>query len=246
MHRLKIAILLLFFLTIAMNMPTMADSVGVRRGDFAEYEFSYTGEGPLGAPKPISWLKLEFLEVGYYGESTAYIRVTLKFADDDEPTLLTASVELFEVNWMHAGFVIPADSEIGDAVVVEGIWNGRDPPVQAEIEGEETRACLDVNRTAVYANYSISDESHIETTSNKVYWDKQTGVLVEGLYHTLGNESIRTTLVVLTECSQRLWPHDMHFFGLERWQLVAIIVSLGGTSSTAIVLVLYRRKRRIE
>ena len=239
---LKMAVFVLLSLVSAMNVPAMADSVGVKRGDFAKYEFAYIGERPSGAPQPIDWLKLEFLEVGYYGETSARVRVTLKFVNGDESTPLTAGVELFEGNWMHIGFIIPANSKIGDTVAVEGIWNGRYPSVQAEITGEEIRTSLGVNRTVVYANYSVNGNSHIETIANKVYWDKQTGVLVEGAYHTQGDESSWTALVEITECAQRMWPHDFYSLGLEQWQLVIIIVSFGGAATTAIALILYRRK----
>jgi len=239
---LKMAIFVLLSLAFVMNVPAMADSVGVKRGDFAKYEFAYTGEPPSGAPQPIDWLKLEFLEVGYHRETSARVRVTLKFADGDESTPLTSGVELFESNWMHTGFVIPANSKIGDTVAVEGIWNGHDPSVQAEITGEETTTSLGVNRTVVYANYSVNGNSHIETIANKVYWDKQTGVLVEGAYHTQGDERSWTAFVEPTECAQRMWPHDFYSLGLERWQLVIIVVSFGGAATTAIALILYRRK----
>ena len=232
----------LLSLVSVMNVPALADSVGVKRGDFAKYEFAYIGERPSGAPQPIDWLKLEFLEVGYHGETSARVRVILKFADGFESTPLTPGVELFEANWMHTGFVIPSNSKIGDTVAVEGIWNGHDPSVQAEITGEETRTSLGVNRTVVYANYSVNGNSQIETISNKVYWDKQTGVLVEGSYHTQGDESSWTVLVELTDCAQRMWVHDLHFLGLARWQLVTIIVTFGGAATTAIALILYRRK----
>lgn len=239
---LKLAIFVLLSLAFVMNVPAMADSVGLKRGDFAKYEFAYMGEPPLGAPQPIDWLKLEFLEFGYHGETSARVRVTLKFADGEESTPLTSSVELFESNWMHTGFVIPSDSKIGDTVAVEGIWNGHDPSVKAEITGEEIRTSLGVNRTVVYANYSVNGNSHIETIANKVYWDKQTGVLVEGSYHNHGDESSWTVLVELTDCAQRIWPHDFYSLGLEQWQLVIIIVSFGGAATTAIALILYRRK----
>jgi hypothetical protein len=239
---LKMAVFVLLSLVSAMNVPAMADSVGVKRGDFAKYEFAYLGEPPLGAPQPIDWLKLEFLEIDYHRETSARVRVTLKFADGDESTPLTSGVELFESNWMHTGFVIPANSKIGDTVAVEGIWNGRDPSVQAEITGEETRTSLGVNRTVVYANYSVNGNSHIETISNKVYWDKQTGVLVEGSYLRHGDESSWTVIVELTDCAQRMWPHDFLSLELERWQLVTIIVFFGGAATTAIALILYRRK----
>ncbi len=239
---LKLAIFVLLSLAFVMNVPAMADSVGVKRGDFAKYEFAYIGEPPLGAPRPIEWLKLEFLEVGYHRETSARVRVTLKFVDGDESTPLTSGVELFESNWMHTGFVIPLDSKIGDRVAVEGIWNGHDPSVQAEITGEETRISLGVNRTVVYANYSVNGNSQIETISSKVYWDKQTGVLVEGSYHNHFDESSWIVLLELTDCTQRMWVHDLHFLGLERWQLVTIMVSFGGAATTVIAVILYRRK----
>ena len=239
---LKVAVFVLLSLAFVMNVPAMATSVGVKRGDFAKYEFTYLGEPPLGAPQPIDWLKLEFLEIGYHRETSARVRVTLKFADGFESTPLTSGVELFESNWMHTGFVIPSSSKIGDTVAVEGIWNGRDPSVQAEITGEEIRTYLGVNRTVVYANYSVNGNSHIETIASKVYWDKQTGVLVEGAYHTQGDESSWTALVEITECAQRMWPHDFLSMELERWQLVTIIVSFGGAATTATALILYRRK----
>jgi len=178
---LKMAIFVLLSLAFGMNVPAIADSVGVKRGDFATYEFAYMGEPPFGAPRPIDLLKLEFLEVGYgiRSKTWALVRVTLKFVDGYESTPLTSGVELFEANWMHTGFVIPANSKIGDRVVAEGIWNGHDPFVQAEITGEETRTSLGVNRTVVYANYSVNGNSQIETIANTVYWDKQTGVLVD-------------------------------------------------------------------
>ena len=149
-----------------MPEPPPPPEVGVKAGDWIKSEYKISG-WPDDQPYP-EWLKLEFLSVE--GTSTS-VRATMRMSDGTEETD-TVPVEVgggAEASGL-SGFIIPANSEVGDSIVMGGFGITF---ADALIEGETTGAYARADRTVVYAGVS---QHGVELT---YYWDKQTGVMVE-------------------------------------------------------------------
>lgn len=166
-----VTVILMFCFVLAANTSVKADSVvGVENGDWVKYAITRVGGETVGP----DWLKYEFLNVEGV---TATIRFTAGFIGHPEQRITYTVDDLFSEDWDDTWVVIPPDSKIGD-----GVWYL--PDTVAVIEGEETRTYLGANRTVVYANVEVEGGVGIAPSSDKVYWDKQTGVFVGELSHS--------------------------------------------------------------
>jgi len=132
---------------------------GVKAGDWIKLEYTITG-WPAGESYP-EWLKLEFVSVE---NTTVTSLMTMHMSDGTEESDIEP-IDLGE----GSEFVISANLTTGDSVYVAGYGD-------VAIEGKTTRTYVGANRTVVYASFSWS-WYEIEAT---YYWDKLTGVLVEG------------------------------------------------------------------
>jgi parallel beta-helix repeat protein len=139
--------------------------VGVKVGDWIKIDYTITG-WLAGTPYPL-WLKVGFLSVE---ETTATVQVTMRMSNGTEqsetvPVDVVSGGQAFGLS----GFVIPANSTIGDSINFGGFGFTS----TSTIEGETTRTYAGASRTVVYASIS---QLGIQLT---YYWDKQTGVMVE-------------------------------------------------------------------
>jgi len=171
-----------------MPEPPPPPEVVVKAGDWIQVEYDITG-WPPGEPHP-EWLKLEFLSV----EGTSVtVLATMRMSDGTEESD-TVPVEVG--GWAEAsgltGFIIPANSEVGDSIVMGGF---EITFADALLEGETTGAYAGADRRVVYAGVSMYG------VALTYYWDKQTGVLVE----TTTVYSGITMTATATETN--LWEH---------------------------------------
>jgi hypothetical protein len=130
-------------------------SVGVKQGDWIEYQVAYTGTPPES--HAISWARMEI--VGVQG-AVIDLNVTTRFSNG---TLLNEAVTLnLEIGQLGDEFIIPANLNRGDTFFDEHFGN-------ITISGVEQRTYVDATRFVVYAS----------TPTTKFYWDRSTGVFVE-------------------------------------------------------------------
>lgn len=132
-------------------------SVGVQKGNWIEYQVTFTGSPP--ADHEVIWARMEVATVQ---GTTINLNVTTEFANG---TLLNETVTLnLETGQLGDDFIIPANLNIGDAFLDQ--YHGN-----VTISGVEERNYAGVTRTVVYAS----------TAQDTYYWDKATGILVEGI-----------------------------------------------------------------
>jgi hypothetical protein len=130
-------------------------SVGVKQGDWIEYQVTFTGTTPES--HNITWAKMEI--VGVQG-AVINLNVTTKFSNG---TLLNETITLnLETGQLGDEFIIPANLNGGDTFFDKNVGN-------ITISGVEERTCAGARRTVVYAS----------TSQTVFYWDKSTGVFVE-------------------------------------------------------------------
>jgi len=191
--------------------------VDVKAGDWIKYDFTITG-APSGTPLP-TWMKVEFLSVE---GTTATVRVTMHMSDgtDDIETIavdVAAGGETFEG---LSGFVIPANSKVGDSINLTGYRT-------VTIGGETARTYAGASKTVFYASFS---EYGAQFT---YYWDKETGVMVEA-FITSGS---MTGTAKATETN--IWQAGPLGLSIDLILLVLVAVITIGV----IAFVIVRRKR---
>lgn len=203
-----------------MPEPPPPPEVGVKAGDWIKSEYKISG-WPDDQPYP-EWLKLEFLSVE--GTSTS-VRATMRMSDGTEETD-TVPVEVgggAEASGL-SGFIIPANSEVGDSIVmgVFGITFA-----DALIEGETTGTYARADRTVVYAGVS---QYGVELT---YYWDKQTGVMVEA------SSAYGDTVSTARATETNMWEAATKEMPWWPWLIVAVV-------GAAVAGAVYSKKRKIE
>ncbi len=135
-------------------------SVGIKSGDWIEYEFTVKGAPPPSMPQRV---KAECLSVV---GTTVTLSMTMHMGDGTE------HMETMIVNVAsgsgNATFqvLIPANSKAGDTIKVVNYGD-------LTIAGETTGTYAGASRTIVYASLSQGNMQF------NYRWDKQTGVLVE-------------------------------------------------------------------
>jgi hypothetical protein len=151
--------LALFVLITALGLVSIASadlSVGVKAGDWIEYNVTYTGAPVQG--HDIVWARMEITSVA---GTTISVLMTSRFADNStfvgNSTLNLATGDLID------DFIIPADLQAGDTFLDKNLG-----PVT--IERTEQRTYAGAMRSVCFAS----------TSTNTYVWDQATGVSVEG------------------------------------------------------------------
>jgi hypothetical protein len=129
--------------------------VGVKQGDWIEYEVTYTGDVP--EEHDVTWSKIEIISAE--GKKID-IEITSRYSDEIEETE-TATLNL-ETGQIGDIFIIPANLDNGDTFPKQDKGN-------ITIIGVEKRTYAGATRSVVYASTSLT----------MFYWDRSTGFLVE-------------------------------------------------------------------
>jgi hypothetical protein len=186
--------------------------VGVKKGDWIEYQAVFTGTPPAG--HEVTWARTNVVNV--QGKVIS-LNITTEFADG---TLLNETITLnLETGQLGDEFIIPANLNKGDAFLDK--YQG-----SITISAVEERTYAGATRTVVSA----------ATAQSTYYWDKATGVLVEGISkfpdYTIHSIADKTNM----------WQPQI--FGLEPTVFYALLI----LAATAIVAVIaffaVRRKKR--
>ena len=150
------SVLLVLFAFAAPIVASAEISVGVEQGDWIEYQVTYSGTPPEG--HTVKWARIDVGNV--QGRSVSLV-IAAKMTDDswrNETFTLN-----FDAGQLGDKFIIPADLNVGDTVF--DAHQG-----DTTISGMEDRTCAGATRTVLSAT----------TAETTYYWDKVTGVLLEG------------------------------------------------------------------
>ena len=144
-------------LLVGMHFSAVASAeivVGVKQGDWIEYNVTFTGDVPV--QHDVTWCRIEVTAVE---GKNVYVDITSRYADGSNETV-SSTVKL-ETGQIGEAFIIPANSDKGDTF---SSYEGT-----ITISGFEERSCAGATRSVVYAN----------TPETMFYWDMSTGFLVE-------------------------------------------------------------------
>lgn len=132
-------------------------SVGVKEGDWIEYEVNFNGAVP--EEHNVEWARFEVLVVN---GKTIEVNIKSRFATGTQDTV-TSTLNL-ETGQIGDAFIIPANLNSGDTFLEQ--YEGT-----LTISGVEEKIYAGMRRSVVYAI----------TFHTKYYWDRSKGVLVEGI-----------------------------------------------------------------
>jgi thiol:disulfide interchange protein len=199
------------FLLIAAGIVCAAVSVGVQKGNWIEYQVTLTGSPP--ADHEVTWARMEVTAVQ---GKTVSLNVTTQFANG---TLLYESVTLnLETGQLGDDFIIPANLTTDDTFLDQ--YHGN-----ITISGVEERTYASATRTVVYAS----------TAQSIYYWDKATGILVEGT-STFEDYTIHS---VVDETN--MWQPQI--LGLEPIIVYALLITAAAAVIAVAVLFALRRRK---
>ena len=151
---ITIAVLIVFLALTSLGFAQLP--VGVKKGDWIEYNVTYTGSPFAG--HNVNWARMEILDV--QGDNIT-VKITSRYSDDTTENL-TSNLNL-AIGHMIDDFIVPANLKSGDKFYDENYGN-------ITITKAEQHVYAGATRTVIYA-----------TSGNNTYvWDQATGVSVEG------------------------------------------------------------------
>jgi hypothetical protein len=149
-------LILLLLLAAVFSTVVLADAVvGVKQGDWVEYNVSFTGTPP--PEHDVVWARMEV--TGVEGQ-----RVNATFISQlANETMLSVPEDLdFSTGRLIDMFIIPTELNAGDVFYAQGVGN-------ITIDNVSVRGAAGAARTVVNA----------EAEDTQWYWDRATGVVVE-------------------------------------------------------------------
>ena len=212
---------------LAYNEP----SVGVKEGDWIEYNISITG---IGTPPPthdVRWFKIEVLSV----EGTAFsVNLTSRYANG------TVGSAIWKFNFTEGNvggwIIIPSNLDVGDTFYDSSIHNHK--PVNVTIQSQEQKTVLGAIRTVTYGNDSFRHKE----------WDKVTGVFVGSseVYRNVTNRDgwyIEDLTVTIEAIATNMWSPQI--LGLNQtlfYSVVSLSIVVAVLASSTLLLFVRGKK----
>jgi hypothetical protein len=186
--------------------------VGVKKGDWIEYQAVFTGTPPAG--HEVTWARSEVVDVQ---GKVIDLDITTQFSNG---TLLNETITLnLETGQLGDEFIIPANLNKGDTFLDK--YHGN-----ITVSAVEERTYAGATRTVLSA----------ATAESTYYWDKATGVLVEGI-----SEFPDYTIHSIAD-KTNMWQPQI--FGLDPTVFYALLILAATAIVTVIALFAVRRKKR--
>ena len=217
--------------------PTLAydePSVGVKEGDWIEYEISVAGTGAMPPTHDVRWFRIEVLPV----QGAAFsINLTSRYANG------TVGSAIWKFNFTEGNvggwIIIPSNLSPGDTFYDSWTFFDTRKQVNVTIESEEQQTLLGATRTVTYGNDWLRHKE----------WDKATGVFVRTVenYKNVTNRAgwyIENLTLTVTAIATNMWSPQIlgldqtMFYIIVTTVVVAVLIS---ASATAVAL---RKKKR--
>jgi hypothetical protein len=212
--------------TLSYDQP----SVGVKKGDWIEYNISITGTGTPPPTHDVRWMKIEIMQV----QGAAFpVNLTARYANGT----IGSAVWKFNFTEGNVGgwLIIPSNLGPGDTFYDSSIHNRK--PVNVTIQRQEQKIVLGASRTVTCGNDSLRHKE----------WDKATGVFV-GSSETLKNVTnkagwyIEDLTVNIQAIATNMWssqvlPDQSVFYTLVAGSTVLAVLAIPS------IIVIARRKR---
>jgi len=201
----------LFIVFIGVGNVLAEISVGVKKGDWIEYQVAYTGTPTEG--HDVTWARMEIKDV--QGKSVS-VEIIVKYSNGTQEAV-TVTLNL-ETGQLGDDFIIAANLNSGDTFFDKNVGN-------ITISGVEERTYAGASRTVV----------HADTVETTYYWDRATGILVEG--NSQFSEYTMNTIVDKTN----IWQPQL--LGLDPTVFYSLVIGATVLIVVVLALVIARRKK---
>ncbi|PVX24697.1 MAG: hypothetical protein CW716_09565 [Candidatus Bathyarchaeum sp.] len=155
------AVVVCGFLFVSLVCAVYEPSVGVKEGDWIEYDIDISGKGSPPPTHDVRWLKIEIVDVQ---GPTFSANFTVRYANG------TMGSAIWNYNFTEGDVrgwtIIPSNLGPGDSFYDYSMHTGN--PVNVTIESQEEKTVMGASRTVTYG----SDNFRHKT------WDKATGVFL--------------------------------------------------------------------
>lgn len=217
-------------------LPTMAfdeSSVGVKQGDWIEYNISVTGTGAAPPTHDVRWMSMEILPV--HGASFS-VNITSRYANG------TLGSGVWEFNFTEGNvggwIIIPANLGPEQTFYDSSIHNNK--PVNVTIQRQEQKTVLGASRTITFGNDSFRHKE----------WDKTTGVFVGSseCYRNFTTKTgwyIEDLTVTIQATATNMWSPQI--LGLNQtvfYILVLLVMVIVGFFLSSIIVM--RRRKTVK
>lgn len=213
--------------------PTLAydePSVGVKKGDWIEYDISVTGTGTPPPTHDVRWMRIEILPV----QGAAFsVNLSARYANG------TIGSAVWKFNFTEGNLggwlIIPSNLGPGDTFYDSSMHTRK--PVNVTIQSQEQKTVLDTSRTVTYGNDSFRHKE----------WDKATGVFV-GSSEVLKNVTnrdgwyIENLTVTIQAIATNMWSPQILLDQKVFTTLTAIIAVLSFLMLSSVIVVARRKK----
>jgi hypothetical protein len=216
--------------------PALADhepSVGVKAGDWIEYEITVTGTGAMPPTHDVRWFRIEVLPPI---EGAAFsVNLTSRYANGT----LGSAIWKFNFTEGNVGGWIIIPSNLSPEDEFYDSWTFFDTRKQANvtIEDEEQKTLLGATRTVTYGNDWLRHKE----------WDKATGVFVGTVekYKNVTNRMgwyIEDLTLTVTATATNMWSPQI--LGLDQTLFYAIVIAVVAVviAASAIAVVMRNKK----
>jgi hypothetical protein len=213
-RKLGVIMVSLFILIIIAPIAISAEIfVGVKEGDWIEYQVNFAGTPPES--HDVTWARMEIVSVQ---GSSINLNVTTEFSNG---TLLNEMVALnLETGQLGDDFIIPANLNSGNTFFDKRMGN-------ITIDGVEEKTSAGATRTVVYAS----------TPETTFYWDRATGILVAA--NSSFTNEFNYTMNTKTD-KTNMWQAQL--FGLDPTVFYAIVIAAVAILVVIAFFVLRRKK----
>lgn len=208
-------------------------SVGVKEGDWIEYDVNMTGTGSMPPTHDVRWFRIEVLQV----HGTAFsVNLTARYANG------TVGSAIWRFNFTEGNvggwIIIPSNLGTGDTFYDYSIHTGI--PVNVTIESQEQKIVLGATRTVTYGYDSLRHKE----------WDKATGVFIgtTEVYKNVTSKTgwyIEDLTVTVNAIATNMWSPEL-ILGLDPTAFYTAVTVMIVLAALILSLVIgpARRKRK--
>ncbi len=207
--------------------------VGVKEGDWIEYDVALNGTGKAPPTHDVRWFRMEVIDV----QDTAFwVNLTARYANG------TVGHSVWDFNFTDGNVggwvIIPADLSPGEKFYDSSRHNNK--PVNVTVQGQEQRVVCGVSRVVTFGNDSLRHKE----------WDMISGVMVGSTetYMNITNKAgwyINDLTVRIDATATNLWSPQGQGFEKPVFILLAtliiILVIVG-----FILAIIFRREKKIR
>lgn len=209
-------------------------SVGVKDGDWMEYNISVSGVGTPPPTHDVRWMRIEILPI----QGSAFsANVTSRYANG------TVGSAVWKFNFTEGNvggwLTIPANLDPGDTFYDSSIHNKK--PVNVTIQRQEQKAVLGASRIVTFGNDSFRHKE----------WDKASGMFVASseVYRNVTNKDgwyIEDLTVTIQAIATNIWSSQI--FGLNQASLYALLASVvvAVVIVSSVTVVAQRKKKKLS